>query len=474
MKKVVLISCTKEKRGYPCEAYKLYDESSLFKKSYAYAHMISSEVYIISAKYGLVPEYKMIAPYDETLNTKGVEERKEWGRRTAAQIKDRFDVENTEFVLLAGSRYCEPLIPYLKYFSMPLEGMPLGKRMQVLDEWIREKMLQPSSHEMQAHKDDGYGMNSLSYRVHKYFSSLPRFTYKDINDITYDNGICIFFEAGEKYCGMDRIVNIGTHSTDHRLKERIKDHYLREHKDGSIFRKNIGKALLNFYKSSYLEVWSYDTSNKQKTPQEILYRVDSRLQKCIEKQVSEHLINNITFVCVNVESKVDRIRLKEGIIACLNHDVEFAASEEWLGRYSPEYEITNSGMWLKQGLDGVDLTEEELQGIKEGKYSGKTEVSIQATIYHENTMQQEAKCAEGSYTSTQEILIFIQNKLRTLSYSGQKSLQLTSGSIAKEMNIKNRMPSVCSAMRKAMKDGDRIIYAPPKGNGTTLTIEYRL
>ncbi|MCX6064101.1 MAG: HNH endonuclease [Caldiserica bacterium] len=36
------------------------------------------------------------------------------------------------------------------------------------------------------------------------------------------------------------------------------------------------------------------------------------------------------------------------------------------------------------------------------------------------------------------------------------------------------MPVCCSVMRQAMQSGDVIIAEPPKGNGATLTIRYRL
>ena len=38
----------------------------------------------------------------------------------------------------------------------------------------------------------------------------------------------------------------------------------------------------------------------------------------------------------------------------------------------------------------------------------------------------------------------------------------------------HRMPSCCSAMRSLMDSCDRFVYQPPRGNGASLTIEYRL
>lgn len=172
--------------------------------------------------------------------------------------------KNTEFILLAGSKYCELLIPY---YSMPFDGIPLGRRMQMLDEWMMQKKPFISSYENNVRNTSSLGLDSLSYRLHKYFNSLPRLTFRDIDNIPYDNGIYVFFEVGEKYFGWGRIVCVGTHIMDHRLKERLKNHYIRENKDGSIFRKNIGNALLNRDDNPYLKIWSYDTSKEDKLPE---------------------------------------------------------------------------------------------------------------------------------------------------------------------------------------------------------------
>ena len=54
---------------------------------------------------------------------------------------------------------------------------------------------------------------------------------------------------------VDRIVRIGTHRGDNNLYNRLKEHFINENKDRSIFRKNIGRALLNKNQDSYLEIW---------------------------------------------------------------------------------------------------------------------------------------------------------------------------------------------------------------------------
>ena len=121
MKTVVLISCTKSKRTYPCEAVLLYDVSSKFKKSLTYAKIISTDIYIISTKHGLLSLDTVVEPYNETLIGKPKEEKQKWGSMVVTQIKEFFDIESTRFIILAGKDYYEPLLPHL-YCKIPLCG----------------------------------------------------------------------------------------------------------------------------------------------------------------------------------------------------------------------------------------------------------------------------------------------------------------------------------------------------------------
>lgn len=66
--KIALISCVKQKADKPQKARNLYI-SSLFVKSLEYAEKINvDKIYVLSAKYGLVPIDKVIEPYEKTLN----------------------------------------------------------------------------------------------------------------------------------------------------------------------------------------------------------------------------------------------------------------------------------------------------------------------------------------------------------------------------------------------------------------------
>jgi len=57
-------------------------------------------------------------------------------------------------------------------------------------------------------------------------------------------------------------------------------------------------------------------------------------------------------------------------------------------------------------------------------------------------------------------------------------VDVTSGDLHRRVGgypgTNHAMPNCCSIMRQAMQRGDVIVAEPPKGNGATLTIRYRL
>jgi hypothetical protein len=108
--------------------------------------------------------------------------------------------------------------------------------------------------------------------LHEQLEQLPLIRYPFKLDQLPENGIYFFYEDGEIWGhGGDkpRIVRVGTHR-DGNFRSRISEHYLLneswmdfdENKpkpsDRSIFRKNIGRALLNKDKDSYLQIWNID------------------------------------------------------------------------------------------------------------------------------------------------------------------------------------------------------------------------
>ena len=100
--------------------------------------------------------------------------------------------------------------------------------------------------------------------LHKIFNGMKRYNANNIDEIPFNNGVYIFFEKGEKYHGMDRIVRVGTDTGQNNLRRRIKQHLLGSNKDHSVFRKNIGRAFLN-KKGNYelLQYWNLSLTRRE-------------------------------------------------------------------------------------------------------------------------------------------------------------------------------------------------------------------
>ncbi len=62
--------------------------------------------------------------------------------------------------------------------------------------------------------------------------------------------------------------------------------------------------------------------------------------------------------------------------------------------------------------------------------------------------------------------------------TGKKSLEVRSGDLHGEVGgypgPDHRMPTCCAVMRGEMTNSDEVINAPPKGNGASVVIRYRL
>lgn len=339
---IALIACAKQKQDAPCRAAELYAPSTLFSLSYAYARTLTDRIYILSAKHGLVPEDTVIAPYDETLNDMSVDARKAWSEKVLAQLGQVCDPQRDQFIILAGRNYYEYLLPGLANVTLPLGNLPLGKRIELLHRLNASFGEAPS------------GAEGAALWLHRLFERLPRYEWREIDAIPFDDGITVVYERGETYRGYARVVRVGAHTAPGRLKQRLKDHFERENRNGSIFRKNIGRALLNRAKDPYLDIWTLDTSRQPNRDRE-----DPRRAEQVERDVSAYMRVNLSFSVIPVASVEARQRLASAIIATLNQAKDFAPSDGWLGHYSTEPEIRESGLWQKHGLNADPLTADE-------------------------------------------------------------------------------------------------------------------
>jgi hypothetical protein len=115
-------------------------------------------------------------------------------------------------------------------------------------------------------------MSNVCNWIHEQLDPLPLIKYPfNLNHLPTD-GIYFFYEDGETWghCGVKpRIVRVGT-CRQGNFQSRISEHFLLNPSkmnytpdqspphDRSIFRKNIGRALLNKANDPYITIWNLD------------------------------------------------------------------------------------------------------------------------------------------------------------------------------------------------------------------------
>jgi hypothetical protein len=91
--------------------------------------------FVLSALYGLVTPDTEIAPYDYTLNTVGIAERKAWATRVLDKLLPEVAGEN-RVVMFAGQRYREFLVEPLRKrgikVEVPMANLARGEQLASL------------------------------------------------------------------------------------------------------------------------------------------------------------------------------------------------------------------------------------------------------------------------------------------------------------------------------------------------------
>lgn len=137
MATVVLISCVSKKLNKPAPAHELYI-SDLFKKNLAYARKLKPKaIYILSAKYGLVPLEKRIAPYNKTLNTMKDKQVRAWAELVLKDLRGKVGKKD-QVIFLAGERYRKYLAPEFSKVSVPMRGLGIGKQLAFLKHALKK------------------------------------------------------------------------------------------------------------------------------------------------------------------------------------------------------------------------------------------------------------------------------------------------------------------------------------------------
>ncbi len=97
-----------------------------------YAEQIGDEIFILSAKHHLLDLDREIEPYDLTLNKMSKNKRQKWAEKVLNNLKLKTDLNNDEFIFLAGKKYREFLSPYINNYKIPMRGLGIGKQLKFL------------------------------------------------------------------------------------------------------------------------------------------------------------------------------------------------------------------------------------------------------------------------------------------------------------------------------------------------------
>jgi hypothetical protein len=216
-----------------------------------------------------------------------------------------------------------------------------------------------------------------------------------------DNGIYFFYEEGENSTHFNynyddsmhadnntssistnakaRIVRIGMHMEGN-FSSRISEHFLLNDaaktmnftisnpkpSDRSIFRKNIGRALLNKENDYYQKMWDIDFMTRENCNNYGIMR-NIQKEKDIESAITRILREKFSFRFIPLEGQVKRIgrlAIESKLIGTIASCNLCKASDNWLGKYSPIPQIRNGKLWLSQHLDSPGLSKQEKDDLE--------------------------------------------------------------------------------------------------------------
>ena len=204
-------------------------------------------------------------------------------------------------------------------------------------------------------------MSDVCATIHKLANGLNRHCFPFKGNEIPSNGIYILFQKDEKGHGLERIVRIGTHTgRTSSLRSRLEEHFMKENKDRSVFRKNIGRALLNQRDDPFFKYWDLDrTSGKVK--KQCDEKIDFDYQQKLEKIVTQYIRENFSFSVFKVNGKDERLDIEEKLISTISLCDECQPSRRWIGRSSPKPKIVQSGLWQEQGLWKIPLNADDIR-----------------------------------------------------------------------------------------------------------------
>ena len=245
-KRIFLVSCVALKAEGPARAADLY-RSVWFRKARAYVESHGDDWWILSAKYGLTEPTRVVAPYEQTLNTMPVAERRTWSEQVLRDLRPHL-ADSSTVVFLAGLRYREFLVPALEAIGIlvdiPMEGLRIGEQLS----WLGRSETRRHEHLRRFYEllDELSRRTGGVRRLDQGRGPIPR----------TGRGLYFFFERGDQRSDTgdgSRVTRVGTQALVRGAKStlwsRLAQHRGRAKSPGgnhrgSVFRLLVGQALI--------------------------------------------------------------------------------------------------------------------------------------------------------------------------------------------------------------------------------------
>jgi len=208
--------------------------------------------------------------------------------------------------------------------------------------------------------------NSACEKIHRILEELHE--HSSPESTLPRNGLYFFYEDGEicAHTGKPRIVRVGNHPrSQDRLITRLREHYgeidYPEKKNGSVFRRLLGGAILRRRNPNHpCLLPSPGEGHWEKQGGRTC-----ELCRPLENEVTELLKTDFRFRCIEIIPMNQRNEMERKLIATLARCHECGPSETWLGRWTYSEKVQRSGMWNSEYVDDAyEMTMSDLEEME--------------------------------------------------------------------------------------------------------------
>lgn len=173
--------------------------------------------------------------------------------------------------------------------------------------------------------------------VHRELERLPSRKGRAGRDVP-KNGLYFWYEEDElTHGGKQRVTRVGTHKKADLLQKRINQHF-RGPREGSVFRKHLGGALMRAAgePNSQVKAWY---QKRTESP-----RFSDPKFKRLEQQVTEQA-RSASYRVLRIDDPEKRLKMEEMLIGLFSQCKDCRPSQSWLGNYAYRKQIRDSGLW---------------------------------------------------------------------------------------------------------------------------------